>query len=78
MGPFAPCGRNSACVPLSHIMCYICTYGKKRAVPTFATFLGFHLCKSRTICLLPTGAIHDFAISSIERATLGRLVIIYN
>jgi len=76
MGPFVPFGRNSACVPLPHIACYICTDGEKRVVPSFDTFLGFHVCKNRTTCLLPMVAIHHVAISPIESATFDSYVII--
>jgi hypothetical protein len=74
---FIPPGRNSAGVLSSHIMCYLCTDSKKRAVSIFAVFLKFFLCEIRTVCLLPRIGIYLLSIASMARTTFENFISIY-
>ena len=74
---FIPSRRNSACVLSSHIMCYLCTDSKKRAVSISAVFLKFFLCKIRTICLLPRIGIYLLSIASMAGTTFENFISVY-
>ena len=74
---FIPSGIDSVCVLLQHIVCYICTDSKKRAVSTFAVFSEVFLCKIRTICLLPRIETYLLSIASMARTTFENFINIY-